>query len=109
MSTQAAALYTGRIYPGLRPFEAEDALLFFGREEQTDELLRRETTKERFIASLDDVHRTFGVSTHSTLLGFQFEDRPGASARRHMLGVGQLAQDVERLVDAAQVGEGLLQ
>ena len=43
----------------------------------TDELLRRETTKDKFIASLDDVHRTFGASTHSTLVGFQFEDRSG--------------------------------
>ena len=41
MGAQATALYTGRIYPGLRPFGPEDALLFFGREEQTDELLRR--------------------------------------------------------------------
>ena len=46
---QATALYTGRIYPGLRPFEAEDALLFFGREEQTDELLRR-LEDTRFLA-----------------------------------------------------------
>ena len=41
MSTAASALYTGRIFPGLRPFEDKEALLFFGREEQTDELLRR--------------------------------------------------------------------
>jgi len=44
----------------------------------TDDLLRRDTTKDKFIASLEDVHRTFGVSLHSTLLGFQFEDREGA-------------------------------
>jgi len=43
----------------------------------TDELLRRDTTKDRFLAMLDDVHRTYGVPTHSTLLGFQFEDRTG--------------------------------
>ena len=49
MGAQATALYTGRIYPGLRPFEAEDALLFFGREEQTDELLRR-LEDTRFLA-----------------------------------------------------------
>ncbi len=49
MGAPAAALYTGRIYPGLRPFEAEDALLFFGREEQTDELLRR-LQDTRFLA-----------------------------------------------------------
>jgi WD40 repeat protein/energy-coupling factor transporter ATP-binding protein EcfA2 len=41
MGVAAAALYTGRIYPGLRPFEAADALLFFGRDKQIDELLRR--------------------------------------------------------------------
>jgi len=41
MAAPAAALYTGRIYPGLRPFEAGDALLFFGRDKQIDELLRR--------------------------------------------------------------------
>src|SRR5690242_13941855 len=28
-------------YPGLRPFDTEEAHLFFGREEQVDELLRR--------------------------------------------------------------------
>ena len=44
----------------------------------TDDLLRRDTTKDKFIASLEEVHRTYGASTHSTLLGFQFEDRPGA-------------------------------
>ena len=49
MGAQAAALYTGRIYPGLRPFDAEEALLFFGRDTQTDELLcRLEDT--RFLA-----------------------------------------------------------
>jgi phospholipase C len=45
----AATLYPGRIYPGLRPFDVEDALLFFGREEQTDELLRR-LDDTRFLA-----------------------------------------------------------
>jgi len=43
----------------------------------TDELLRRDTTKDKFLAMLDDVHRSYGVPTHSTLLGFQFEDRTG--------------------------------
>src|SRR5947209_3618950 len=28
-------------YPGLRPFEVDQSHLFFGREEQTDELLQR--------------------------------------------------------------------
>ena len=41
MIAPAPTLYSGRIFPGLRPFESADALLFFGREEQTDELLRR--------------------------------------------------------------------
>jgi hypothetical protein len=49
MSTPVTALYTGRIYPGLRPFGAEDALLFFGRDPQTDELLRR-LDDTRFLA-----------------------------------------------------------
>jgi hypothetical protein len=49
MDAQATALFAGRIYPGLRPFETEDALLFFGREEQTDELLRR-LQDTRFLA-----------------------------------------------------------
>jgi hypothetical protein len=51
MSTPATALYAGRIYPGLRPFDAEDALLFFGRDPQTDELLRR-LDDTRFLAVL---------------------------------------------------------
>ena len=41
MSAPMTAVYMGRIYPGLRPFDAEDALLFFGRDPQIDELLRR--------------------------------------------------------------------
>src|ERR1039458_2270338 len=49
MGAQATALYTGQGYPGLRPFESQDALLFFGREEQTDELLRR-IEDTRFLA-----------------------------------------------------------
>ncbi len=40
MGSTSTALFTGRIYPGLRPFDAEDALLFFGRDRETDELLR---------------------------------------------------------------------
>jgi hypothetical protein len=36
-------------YPGLRPFEVEEAHLFFGREEQTDELLLR-LHETRFLA-----------------------------------------------------------
>jgi ABC-type transporter Mla maintaining outer membrane lipid asymmetry ATPase subunit MlaF len=28
-------------FPGLRPFKSDEAYLFFGRETQTDELLRR--------------------------------------------------------------------
>ncbi len=36
-------------YPGLRPFEADEADLFFGREEQVDELLRR-LHSTRFLA-----------------------------------------------------------
>ncbi len=44
----------------------------------TDDLLRRETTKDKFIASLEEAHRTFGASIRSTLLAFQFEDRDGA-------------------------------
>jgi energy-coupling factor transporter ATP-binding protein EcfA2 len=49
MGAQAIALYAGRIYPGLRPFETEDALLFFGRDDQTDELIRR-LEDTRFLA-----------------------------------------------------------
>jgi WD40 repeat protein len=36
-------------YPGLRPFEADEAHLFFGRDEQIDELLRR-LHDHRFLA-----------------------------------------------------------
>jgi len=41
MGAQAAALCTGRIYPGMGPFEAEECTSFFTREEETDELLPR--------------------------------------------------------------------
>jgi len=30
-----------RPFPGLRPFEPDDALVFFGREQHTAELIRR--------------------------------------------------------------------
>jgi hypothetical protein len=36
-------------YPGLRPFRADEADIFFGREHQTDELLTKLQT-HRFIA-----------------------------------------------------------
>ena len=36
-------------YPGLRPFDVDESHLFFGREEQTDELLRR-LRDTRFLA-----------------------------------------------------------
>jgi hypothetical protein len=36
-------------YPGLRPFERTESDIFFGREEQTDELLRR-LNDSRFLA-----------------------------------------------------------
>ena len=49
MSTPETALCMGCIYPGLRPFDAEDALLFFGRDPQTDALLRR-LDDTRFLA-----------------------------------------------------------
>src|SRR3954454_19586402 len=38
-------------FPGLRPFEPEEDYLFFGRERQTDELLRRLRTT-RFLSVL---------------------------------------------------------
>jgi ABC-type multidrug transport system fused ATPase/permease subunit len=41
-----------RPYPGLRSFEAEDAAVFFGREKEVDELLRRLQTSVRRTASL---------------------------------------------------------
>jgi len=37
------------VFPGLRPFEPEEAYLFFGREGQTDELVRR-LARNRFLA-----------------------------------------------------------
>ena len=45
MSTQTLS----NPYPGLRSFEPEDAHLFFGRDEQIDELLRR-LAQQRFVA-----------------------------------------------------------
>lgn len=38
-----------RPYPGLRPFEREESFIFFGREEQTDQLLKK-LGKTRFIS-----------------------------------------------------------
>ena len=45
--------YTLDPFPGLRPFEPEHSALFFGREEQTDELLRR-LERARFLAVVGD-------------------------------------------------------
>jgi hypothetical protein len=49
MSTVDLAVYTGAVFPGLRPFRPEEKILFFGREEQTDELLGR-LENTRFLA-----------------------------------------------------------
>jgi len=49
MSTAPVASYTGPVFPGLRPFRADERVLFFGREEHTDELLRR-LDETRFLA-----------------------------------------------------------
>ncbi len=44
-----ASVLPERVFPGLRPFEEQDAVLFFGRDEQTDALLRR-LDDTRFLA-----------------------------------------------------------
>ena len=50
MTTMSPALpHWGNPFPGLRPFEEEDAHLFFGRETQVRELLAR-MADERFLA-----------------------------------------------------------
>ena len=41
-------------FPGLRPFEADEDHLFFGREREIDELLRRLRTS-RFLAVVGSV------------------------------------------------------
>jgi ABC-type glutathione transport system ATPase component len=42
-----------RPFPGLRPFETEESIFFFGREAQTAELLRR-LSESRFLAVTGD-------------------------------------------------------
>lgn len=42
-------MMTHNPYPGLRPFKRKEAHLFFGREEQTDQLLRK-LGESRFIS-----------------------------------------------------------
>ena len=79
MAAQATALYTGRIYPGLRPFEAADALVFFGREKQTDELLRR-LEDTRFLAVVG-----LSGSGKSSLVRAAL---PPALRRGHLTGAG---------------------
>lgn len=49
MVRSAVPVYTGPVFPGLRPFRPDENILFFGREEQTDELLRR-LADNRFLA-----------------------------------------------------------
>src|ERR1035441_5522879 len=49
MSATPTALENGVIFPGLRPFVQRDALPFFGREQQIDELLRS-LDETRFLA-----------------------------------------------------------
>ena len=49
MSPAGSAPDRGRVFPGLRPFEEQDAALFFGRDEQVDGLLRR-LDNTRFLA-----------------------------------------------------------
>jgi energy-coupling factor transporter ATP-binding protein EcfA2 len=47
----AGALFAVNPFPGLRPFEPDEDYLFFGREKQTDELLRKLRTT-RFLSIL---------------------------------------------------------
>jgi hypothetical protein len=49
MATSAVPVYAGPVFPGLHPFRPDEKILFFGREEQTDELLRR-LEDTRFLA-----------------------------------------------------------
>src|SRR5947209_4261517 len=49
MSISAVPVYAGSVFPGLRPFRPDEKILFFGREEQIDELLRR-LEDSRFLA-----------------------------------------------------------
>jgi hypothetical protein len=51
MAISAVPVYTGSVFPGLRSFRPGEKILFFGREEQTDELLRR-LGYARFLALL---------------------------------------------------------
>ena len=48
MTAAAPTLVTGNPYPGLRPFERSQAALFFGREQQTGELLQH-LNQHRFV------------------------------------------------------------
>jgi len=48
-------------YPGLRPFEQEDKDVFFGRQSQVDELLRRLESRQGLSGLLWDTHRSYGA------------------------------------------------
>lgn len=45
-------------YPGLRPFTREESFVFFGREEQTDALLKR-LDQFRFLAVVGGKRRSW--------------------------------------------------
>src|SRR5271170_2929926 len=49
LAETAAPPFLAQPYPGLRPFEPDDAIKFYGRETHTAELLRR-LSENRFIA-----------------------------------------------------------
>jgi len=122
------ALYTDPIFPGLRPFDADDALLFFGREEQTDELLRRlDDTRFLCIVGLSGCGKSSLVRAgllpalrrgHLTDVGSQWRVcvmRPGADplaalahALDHTLGVRDRLEMLQSgdygLLDASRFG-----
>jgi len=90
-------------FPGLRPFNQEEDYLFFGREEQTIELLRR-LGSNRFVAvvgsSGSGKSSLVRYGLLSQLLGARCSGRRRVGSRRHASGGNPLALLTDALLEA---------
>lgn len=99
-ASSLASLGAGNPFPGLRPFEEQDAAWFFGRGKEVNELLKR-LRRVRFLAIVGPsgngksslVKAGFAARAARRLSGRPMEDsfvsarraRPGQSRSRHQV------------------------
>jgi WD40 repeat protein len=104
MAIAAAPVKPVAVFPGLRPFRPDENILFFGREEQTDELLRR-LKDTRFLAVVGLSGTGKSSLVHAGLIpALRRGHLPGSTARWRVAtmrpGVDPLDAIVHALNDA---------